>query len=393
MDFQLSDEDFLEQQAPVVDKEEAATSAVSTGPTQEELDNQARLDQEEADRLAAEQTDANADVVPPKPGDADYVEPTVELKPGDEGYVEPEEGKQPVTKTAAELAAEVEAAKNPANPLVDGVTPVNYEEAYKNMMKPLRANGKDIELRSPEELIKLAQQGANFTQKMQQIAPVRKLMLMLQNNNLLSEDKLSYLIDLDKKNPEAIKQLLKDAGVDPMDIDTSVAPAYQQGNHKVTDEEANFQATLDSLSGSAEGKATIQVINTTWDQASKDVLWSNPQLMEIMHEQQQSGLYETVSAEIERQRLFGQLPATMSFLEAYKVVGDQMLAAEAGKKQTPAQTPVAVARTAPVKPAATESERAKAAGATRTTPRQAKVVVNPLGMSDDDFLKQFNGRL
>lgn len=393
MDFQLSDEDFLEQQAPVVDKEEAATSAVSTGPTQEELDNQARLDQEEADRLAAEQTDANADVVLPKPGDADYVEPTVELKPGDEGYVEPEEGKQSVAKTAVELAAEVEAAKNPVNPLVDGVTPINYEEAYKNMMKPLRANGKDIELRSPEELIKLAQQGANFTQKMQQIAPVRKLMLMLQNNNLLSEDKLSYLIDLDKKNPEAIKQLLKDAGVDPMDIDTSVAPAYQQGNHKVTDEEANFQATLDSLSGSAEGKATIQVINTTWDQASKDVLWSNPQLMEIMHEQQQSGLYGTVSAEIERQRLFGQLPATMSFLEAYKVVGDQMLAAEAVKKQTPAQTPVAVARTAPVKPAATESERAKAAGATRTTPRQAKVVVNPLGMSDDDFLKQFNGRL
>lgn len=393
MDFQLSDEDFLEQQAPVVDKEEAATSAVSTGPTQEELDNQARLDQEEADRLATEQSDANADVVPPKPGDADYVEPTVELKPGDEGYVEPEEGKQPDAKTAAELAAEVEAAKNPVNPLVDGVTPINYEEAYKNMMKPLRANGKDIELRSPEELIKLAQQGANFTQKMQQIAPVRKLMLMLQNNNLLSEDKLSYLIDLDKKNPEAIKQLLKDAGVDPMDIDTSVAPAYQQGNHKVTDEEANFQATLDSLSGSAEGKATIQVINTTWDQASKDVLWSNPQLMEIMHEQQQSGLYGTVSAEIERQRLFGQLPATMSFLEAYKVVGDQMLAAEAVKKQTPAQTPVAVARTAPVKPAATESERAKAAGATRTTPRQAKVVVNPLGMSDDDFLKQFNGRL
>lgn len=393
MDFQLSDEDFLEQQAPVVVKDEAATSAVSTDPTQEELDNQARLDQEEADRLAAEQTDANADVVPPKPGDADYVEPTVELKPGDEGYVEPEEDKQPVAKTVAELAAEVEAAKNPANPLVDGVTPINYEEAYKNMMKPLRANGKDIELRSPEELIKLAQQGANFTQKMQQIAPVRKLMLMLQNNNLLSEDKLSYLIDLDKKNPEAIKQLLKDAGVDPMDIDTSVAPAYQQGNHKVTDEEANFQATLDSLSGSAEGKATIQVINTTWDQASKDVLWSNPQLMEIMHEQQQSGLYSTVSAEIERQRLFGQLPATMSFLEAYKVVGDQMLAAEAAKKQTPAQTPVAVARTAPVKPAATESERAKAAGATRTTPRQAKVVVNPLGMSDDDFLKQFNGRL
>lgn len=390
MDFQMSDDDFLEQPAPAVVKEEAAPAAVSTGPTQEELDEQARLDQEEADRLAAEQTSANADVELPQPGDADYVEPAAVLKPGDEGYEEPEPAP---AKTEAELAAEVEAAKKVVNPLVDGVVAIDYEAAYKSMMKPLRANGKDIELRSPEELVKLAQQGANYTQKLQQIAPVRKLMLMLQNNNLLSEDKLSYLIDLDKKNPEAIKQLLKDAGVDPMDIDTSVAPAYQKGNHKVSDEEANFQSTLDTLSSTTEGKATIQVINATWDQASKDVLWGNPQLMEIMHEQQQSGLYDTVSSEIDRQRLLGTLPATMSFLEAYKVIGDQMVAAEAAAIKKPAPAPVPVARTVPVKPAATESERAKAAGATRTTPRQAKVLVNPLSMSDDDFLKQFNGRL
>lgn len=378
MDFEMSDEDFLQQSAPVV--EEAAAPAA---PTQEELDAQARLDQEDADREAAEQAAATDGAPVPQPGDADYVEPTSELKPGDEGYVEPEPVK------------EGDEGKPTSEPVVEAAAPIDYKAAYENMMKPLRANGKDIELRSPDELIKLAQQGANFTLKSQQLAPYRKVLQMLQNNDLLSEDKLTYLIDLDKRNPEAIKKLLTDSGIDPMDIDTSVPPAYTPGNHKVSNEEANFQSALDDMSASDEGKATLHVINTSWDQASKDMLWSNPEIMGLMLEQKKSGIYDTISTEIDRQRMLGQIPANMSFLTAYKTVGDQMVAQEVAAKQAAVATPAPapVARTAPVKPAATESDRAKAASMTRTTPRQAKVVVNPLGMSDDDFLKQFNGRL
>jgi hypothetical protein len=394
VDFNVSDEDFLQQEPPVVDPTDQLSQA--------ELDAQVRLQQEKDDAEAAANLAAANPAPIPQPGDADYVEPTepvlksgdegyVEpaavLKEGDEGYVSPAPAPAVVEKTPEELAADKEAAAQAAL----GTPPpaIDYEAAFKNMMKPLRANGKDIELRDPEELIKLAQQGANFTQKMQQLAPHRKALMMLQNNGI-DESRLSFLIDLDKKNPEAIKQLIKDAGINPLDIDPDVAPAYQSGNHRVSDEEANFQSALDNMTSSDEGRATLQVINSTWDQASKDMLWKNPEIMSIMHEAKQSGVYDVIATEVERRRILGQLPVGMSFVQAYKTVGDQMVA----EKPAPVQTaPVPVAtRVAAPKPDANNA-KAQAAAATRTTQRQAKVLVNPLAMSDDEFLKQFQNRL
>jgi hypothetical protein len=127
-------------------------------------------------------------------------------------------------------------------PVVDNSKPaeaaptINYEEQYNRLMAPFKANGKMITLNSPEELIQLAQMGANYTRKMQDIQPHRKVLQMLQNNGLLDEGKLSFLIDLDKKDPEAIKKLIKDTGMDPLDIDTSVEPDYKEGNHIVSDD-------------------------------------------------------------------------------------------------------------------------------------------------------------
>ena len=277
---------------------------------------------------------------------------------------------------------------------------VNYEDAYKKIMAPFKANGKMVEVRSPEEAVALMQMGANYTRRMQEIAPHRKVLLMLENNNLLDEGKLSYLIDLDKKNPEAIKKLVKDAGIDPLDIDTSAEPAYREGNHRVSDAEAAFRVVLDDLSSNENGKQTLQVINSTWDQASKELLWENPGVMNIINQQREIGVYDRILAEVDRRRTLGQIPGNKPFLKAYQEVGQEMAAANAfGDIVQPAQqqqrepaTPVA-SRAAVPKPAVVNGEKANAAAPTKAVAKPAKVVVNPLAMADDDFLKQFQGRL
>ncbi len=71
-------------------------------------------------------------------------------------------------------------------------TPPDYKALYEKVMAPLKANGKTIDIKSPEELIQLAQMGANYTRKMQAIAPHRKVLLMLENNGLLDEGKLCF---------------------------------------------------------------------------------------------------------------------------------------------------------------------------------------------------------
>lgn len=278
-------------------------------------------------------------------------------------------------------------------------TPANYEELYKKIMAPFKANGKMIDLKDPAEAIQLMQMGANYTRKLQELQPQRKLMLMLQNNGLLNEDKLSFLIDLDKRNPEAIKKLVKEAGIDPLDIDTSVDTTYQTGNHKVTDAEANFRNVLDEIGSTTDGKITLQAINDGWDQASKEVLWKQPELITTMHNQREAGVYQIVVDEIHRQKTLGTLPPNVPFIEAYRVVGDRLLETDAFdhlpaiKQLKPQRTPAVVAtRTGSSKPVAVNGDKASAASPSRSTPRTA-TTVNPLSMSDEDFLKQMENRL
>ena len=84
------------------------------------------------------------------------------------------------------------------------VTEIDHKAFYEMVTKPIKANGKTVEIRTPEEAIKLMQMGANYTRKMQDIAPHRKVIMMLEDNGLLDTDKLSFLIDLEKMNPDAI---------------------------------------------------------------------------------------------------------------------------------------------------------------------------------------------
>lgn len=313
---------------------------------------------------------------------------------------------KPVEGEAKPEDKPVEPAEKPAES-----APVDHEAFYKQVMAPFKANGKTIELKSPDEAIALMQMGANYTRKMQEIAPHRKALTMLQTHGI-TEDRLSFLIDLDKKDPEAIKKLIKDAGVDPMDIDTSVEPAYREGNHRVSDEEVNFQSALDEVSSLERGQETLQAING-WDQASKDVLWASPQIMAVIHEQRENGIYARIAAEVDRQRVLGKVPTNVPFLQAYKAVGDvlrdsgafaDLLKPSEQAAQPPVPAPVTppapvkepavvATRVAAPKSTVAHSEAASAASPTRSTPKPVQEFHNPLAVSDEEFLKNFKGRL
>jgi hypothetical protein len=328
-------------------------------------------------------------------------EETVELPNQDNGVADESISLPKADEPSAEVAAVKPEVPAP-------VEAVNYEAKYKEALAPLKANGKTVEIQSLEELRQLASMGANFTRKMQDIAPHRKILAMLENNGLLDEAKLSFFIDLDKKNPEALKKLIKDSGVDPLDIDVSVEPAYQAGNHKVSDNEIAFRTVLEDLQSTPTGQETISLINSSWDQASKEELWKAPEVMATIQQQRENGIYDAISAEINRQAMLGKIPAGTPFIQAYLNVGNEMNARgaftkvnvpnSAGVQNAPMQTTVPV--TAPVatrvvapKPQVTNSAAANAAASTRQTQKRVLPVVNLQNMSDDDFLKNWQNRL
>lgn len=279
---------------------------------------------------------------------------------------------------------------------------------YDTIMAPLKANGKTIELRSPEEAVALMQMGANYTKKLQDLRPARKVLTMLESNGMMDEGKLSFAIDLiEKKDPEAIKKLLKDAGINPLEIDADTDPAYVEGSHRVSDEQVNFHSTLDELSSNPAGVETITEINTSWDQASKQALWAAPEIMTVIHQQREAGIYDVVKAEVDRRITLGSIPATTPFIEAYKTVGDEMAQAAitaggGGKDPTgaatdPTKSPtggtVVATRTETPKSPVANGDKASAASPTRSSPAPTGDKPNPLAMSDEDFLKNFQNRL
>lgn len=378
----MSDEDFLNLSGP------PETEPVgSTEGAQPEAVQEGEQEQEQQQEPAA--TDAAQEEQSQESGEEEQEE---EL----DGKVEAEKDSAPAAKDPAKDKPAEPAAPDKNKP---AVVETDYKSFHDQVMAPFKANGKMIQLKSPEEAIALMQMGANYTRRMQEIAPHRKVLLMLENNGLLDEGKLSYLIDLDKKNPDAIKKLVKDAGIDPLDIDTSDETAYREGNHRVSDEEAAFRGVLDDLSATDTGKQTLQVINSTWDQASKELLWKNPGVMNLINQQRELGIYDRILTEVERRKALGQVPINQPLLQIYQQVGQEMVAGNAfadivQPAQQPRETVAPVAsRVVPPKPVVKNGDRATAAAPSKAAAKPAKVIVNPLSMSDDDFLKQFQGRL
>ncbi len=267
---------------------------------------------------------------------------------------------------------------------------VNYEDFYKQVMAPFKGNGKTITLKNAEEAIHLMQQGVNYTQKMQQIGPYRKALLMLEKNGLLDENQLSFLIDVKNKNPEAIKKFLKDNQIDPLDIDITQEPNYQAGKNLVSDQEVNFNSTLQDVMSTPEGMETVKTVNDTWDVESKNYLVQNPEDLRNIHIQMQNGVYKLITDEISRLRTLGQIPSSMPFVEAYRLVGNNILAQKQQQQQVQTTRPANR-----VQSSLSNGNKIRQAGISSNSPKQPRKagnMINPLAMSDEDFEKQFGNR-
>lgn len=382
----MSDEEFAKLPTPSVTSEESEeqkeeSEQPETPAADTEQDN-SQVDQNAEPK--AEDTEPE-----PKPEDPKPEEPAAPIE-------EPEKPKDE-DKEPEKTEDKPQDPPKPEEQKTDKSS--QYEAFFKQVMAPFKANGKMIQLNSPEEVIQLMQMGANYTQKMQSIQKNKKYLLMLENNNLLDEGKLSFLIDLDKKNPEAIKKFMKDSKIDPSEIDVSEEARYTGGGHVVTDQEAALASVIDELNSSAEGKTTLQSVHT-WDATSKKMLYDDPRILSVIHSQHENGIYAKIVAELERRKILGQVSPTAPFLESYKLVGDDMNAKGAFGLTKPAAAPSKPAAGTPVavKPAknpaakAQEAAKVRAAASPRSSAQPARADINVLAMSDDEFLKKYGNK-
>lgn len=372
----MSEEDFM---ASLDEPEqEESPEQVSEEPTEEVED----VDAPEEDEEDSEEPDTDADEDDEDPSEEDDAEDD-EDSPSDDV---PENGGLESEGDVSEEGGDTDA------PEEDGV---DYKAEYERLTAPFKASGRDIQVKSVDEAIQLMQMGVDYNKKIRALKPNLRYIKLLENHQLLDEEKLSYLIDLSQNDSAAINKLLRDSKVDPMEIDLEKDSDYKPNKRVVDDREIELDLVMEELKDSPSFPQTLQVVSKQWDTASKRVVAEAPQLLKTIDSHISSGVFAVIQAEMDRQRLFGGLEG-MSDLEAYRTVGDS-IQAKGGfnhlfsnqrevEKPAPSQRKVIQ----PNASKATDSgrnKRKRAAAPAKASVATPSKEINYLALSDEEFEK------
>ena len=263
----------------------------------------------------------------------------------------------------------------------DSTKDVDYEAVYKDIFKPFKANGKDITPRTVEDVVQLMQMGANYTKKMQLMAPLKKAAESLSRADI-KEDDLNFLIDVHKGDKEAIKKLLTKHNVDPMELDLD-STNYVPKNNIVSDEDVEYSNILDDIRDSLP--KIQEIMTSTWDTKSKEALLKDPNLMRALHEEIAMGRFDNVQAQLEIEKTFGRYKGK-SDVEAYIDLVTKLAAKEQSNHQpdgTNKPTPKADVPTKPI-PDKTKAAPIRTKATNQGSTLTAKDIFS---MSEDQFAK------
>lgn len=198
---------------------------------------------------------------------------------------------------------------------------VDYESFYTTLTKPIKANGREMVVTDPKDIIRLMQMGANYSKKMEQLKPSQSILKALKENNLDDPDKIGFLIDLAHKKPEAIAKLVKDSEFDIYSVDDEQVNAYQPSQVKQITE---FETVLTEVMDDNPNMSNVLGLMNTWDDTSKSIIYQQPEMLRLFSQQQADGTFDKIHSIIERERMLGRM-LNMSYLDAYSQVEAQVL--------------------------------------------------------------------
>lgn len=332
---------------------------------------------------AAEPEPENPNPEGEEPESAEGEEPEGEDKPEEPGKEKVKA--EPEDKSKPDPASDSEKAKSEPS----SQDAPDYKAFYEQLTKPFKANGRELTLSSPDEIITLMQMGANYNAKMAALKPNRRYMKMLEQNELLDEEKLGFLIDLSKRDPKAIAKLVKDSGFNLDEYDPEAEVDYKSKHTAPPVEQIELEDVVTELGTQPGFTDLLTTVTSSWDAESQEVVGKNPNILRILQKQKALGHFDLIQAEVDRSALLGQANG-MTTLQLYSAA-EQKLVREGkigGAPQDKAD-PVIVDTKPPVnKPDTTAAKKAAAAPRQTTQGKNtAPVIDNLFSLSDEEFAK------
>lgn len=319
---------------------------------------------------------------------------------------------------AAESTDETEGDKSEASEEVKTKSEDDVLSTYLETKTKVRGIGAEFEFSNKEKLEtfdKVYAQAMDYTKKTQELAKHRKRISAMDELGI-TDDQFNTMLDVLKGDKDAITSVLKQTGVDAIDLDTEQELNYTPGNYGKSNVELDIKEAYETIDADPEGQITRNVIANQWDDASRDQMvsgmtlpngkkLSTKELIAGLHEDVKKGKYNRVYPEAVKLQIAdgGKKSILDYYIEAGAVVTTQDIQQEQAKQQAElvakqkaeAEAKIIAEVKAKQKKEAdakADAEKRKAAGVTQTTPTTNSGtdylagLDNP-GLTDEEFMK------
>lgn len=262
------------------------------------------------------------------------------------------------------------------------------DDSAKPKVHKFKANGQEFEF-TEEEIVEqfgsVFGKAMDYTRKLQQIAPYRKMVSALEEEGL-SEQDLNFALDILKGDKDALKKLIAEKEIDVYDLDTETESDYTPNDYGKAPEVLQLEEITSTLASDPEYPKTVQVITEQWDQNSREAFASNPSFIVGLHNDIKTGVFDKVAPVAMKKKLFD--GGKKSDLEYYMEAGAEVLQADQSSQQdqTGQQQQQQQRQRDSSKDDAQKANQRRAAGSTRKR-ADRKGVVDYL---DDDNDENFN---
>jgi len=286
------------------------------------------------------------------------------------------------------------------------------EDFYNQVTGEFVANGRKMRgFTDPKKIIQAQQMAAGFAEKMKVFKQYKPFMQPLKEKGLLDNpDKFALALDAIDGNPEAIKALLKEQNIDPMELDLEDVK-YQPKDIRPNELELVLDDVLEMADQNGVGDHVRNVIAKEWDDQSLIDFLQDPQSQEDLITHMQTGIYDLVQERIAQHKIsdpygtFNRLPAIeqyraaareleqeyMQWMQQQQMHQQQQNQAGVPQQQAPGSSPGTDAEeyARKVKENAEAMEARKRAASVskkkpRSKPKQTKKF-DPLSMSDEEI--------
>ena len=236
----------------------------------------------------------------------------------------------------------------------------NYKEFYEKVaLAKFTANGKEVEgFKDPADLIRAQQALHGYSDKMKVIKEYKPFLKALEERGITADaDKFNLAMSLIDGDPEAIKKVLKDKNIDPLELDLDDIK-YTAKNVLPSKAQMLIEETYEQAENLGVGDKFSRVINKDWDITSLKELVENSAVRNDLIQHLNDGTYDIVSDEIKRMELLdinGSLSG-MSSIDKYRMAVGRIHQRNLNSQPVQASTKVTVDKMAQAEKIKAEQE-------------------------------------